>query len=234
MGKKKKSNGSRRSIYSHTTPQSNQHRDTMNMKMFSLPLLLLLLLGGAASVTKAQDCTTIAELAVAANLTTLAALADAAGLIPLLSNASTAVTVLAPSDDAFAFIFAAFDTSLEEVLGNATNIDFIGSFILPLHVLPAPVRASELVNEEMYSTLLTLNPTPFGTDDPAFVPAATELTAYVGETVSFSPIPSPVNATVISADNVACSSIVHIIDAVLFPPFEDDIPDVNSPDDIEA
>merc|ERR1711990_1440487 len=132
MGKKKKSNGSRRSIYSHTTPQSNQHRDTMNMKMFSLPLLLLLLLGGAASVTKAQDCTTIAELAVAANLTTLAALADAA----------------------FAFIFAAFDTSLEEVLGNATNIDFIGSFILPLHVLPAPVRASELVNEEMYSTLL--------------------------------------------------------------------------------
>merc|ERR1711990_448573 len=224
MGKKKKSNGSRRSIYSHTTPQSNQHRDTMNMKMFSLPLLLLLLLGGAASVTKAQDCTTIAELAVAANLTTLAALADAA----------TAVPVLAPSDDAFAFIFAAFDTSLEEVLGNATNIDFIGSFILPLHVLPAPVRASELVNEEMYSTLLTLNPTPFGTDDPAFVPAATELTAYVGETVSFSPIPSPVNATVISADNVACSSIVHIIDAVLFPAFEDDIPDVNSPDDIEA
>merc|ERR1712087_402799 len=92
----------------------------MGAKRFAVALMLMLAVAGIATPVRSQDmvCMTIAETAVSAGLSTLVAAVDAVGLLPVVSDANTALTVLAPTDEAFADLLSAFNLTLEEVVAD--------------------------------------------------------------------------------------------------------------------
>ncbi|KAK9804998.1 hypothetical protein WJX73_009964 [Symbiochloris irregularis] len=151
-------------------------------------------------------CMTVAELAQQAGLTSLLRAAELDNLTESLSDPELAYTIFAPTNEAFTNGLVALGrTDLQDVLFNS-ELDPL----LQYHFLITPLDATQLVE------------------------AGTEATNYLNETLSFSPDGSTVsitafasNATVVSANNVACNSIVHIIDGVLVPQFF--LPDFDVP-----
>lgn len=142
-----------------------------------------------------MECTTTLLDAVAAtpDLSTLGAAVDAAGLEGALSDVSTALTVLAPTDDAFGDIDA--DT-LTDLLGKPEEL----AQILTLHVIEGAVFAGDLTDGMVVPTLSGGELTVSVTDD------GITFTSEGG-----------VVSTVVMADIDVCSSVVHVIDSVLLP-----------------
>lgn len=142
-----------------------------------------------------ETCSTSLLDAVAAtpDLSTLGAAVAAAGLEGALNDPATALTVLAPANSAFAAIDA-------DTLASLLEQPEVLAGILTLHVIDGAVFAGDLTDGMVVTTL-----------------SGGELTVGVSdEGVTFT-APSGVVATVSAADIDVCSSVVHVIDAVLLP-----------------
>ncbi len=158
---------------------------------------------------------TLVEAANAAGLTTLLAAVEAVpGLAPALLNAE-AITVFAPTNDAFNAALATFGASslpeLVEAIGGAENLETV----LGYHVVPTVAFSGDLNATNTVPTLsgqsLTVNRSG---NTVTVVDAA-------GNT-----------ATVIAADVEIQNGVVHVIDKVLLP--ELDIPEAPAPNLVEA
>jgi len=137
----------------------------------------------------AEDPGTIVDVAVAAgSFNTLVAAVTAAGLVDALS-ADGPLTVLAPTDDAF----AALPAGLVDCLLLPENKDALTS-ILTYHVIEGAVMSGDLTAGDV--------PTLQGEN----------VTVDLTNGVMFN------NATVIQADVTASNGVIHAIDAVLVPP----------------
>ena len=66
---------------------------------------------------------------------------SSAGLIDFLSNKTLAVTVLAPTDEAFANLLTTLDISAEELLSSDLLTD-----VLNYHIIPAVAFAADLTD----------------------------------------------------------------------------------------
>lgn len=149
---------------------------------------------GTDEETAAEDGDTIVELlAGREDLSTLRAAIEAAGLEETLATADS-VTVFAPTDDAF-------DALPEGVLDALVQDPDALEQVLRYHVLPVAQTSGTVA---AFSALATLHgaqlPVSVDEDDRVFV----------------------AQAEVIEADLEATNGVVHVIDAVLVPPEEDD------------
>jgi uncharacterized surface protein with fasciclin (FAS1) repeats len=136
-----------------------------------------------------EDPGTIVDVAVAAgSFNTLVAAVQAADLVDALS-ADGPLTVLAPTDDAF----AALPAGLVDCLLLPENKDALTS-ILTYHVIEGAVMSGDLVAGDV--------PTLQGEN----------VTVDLTGGVKFN------NATVVQADVEASNGVIHAIDAVLVPP----------------
>ena len=124
---------------------------------------------------------------------TLVAAVQAAGLVETLSGDGP-FTVFAPTEDAFAELFARIGLAPEVMLGNVGML----TSVLTYHVLPQAVPAATVVTLDGQSV-----PTVQGADVTITVD---------GETVKIN------EATVVTTDIEASNGVIHIIDQVLFPP----------------
>jgi uncharacterized surface protein with fasciclin (FAS1) repeats len=137
----------------------------------------------------AADAGTIVDVAVAAgSFNTLVAAVQAAGLVDALS-ADGPLTVLAPTDDAF----AALPAGLVDCLLLPENKDALTQ-ILTYHVISGEVMSGDLTAGDV--------PTLQGEN----------VTVDLTNGVKFN------NATVVQADVTASNGVIHAIDAVLVPP----------------
>lgn len=156
----------------------------------------------------AQDEPTIADLVVASTtsdapeFTVLLAAVQAAdpAVLELLANPDADVTVFAPTDAAFAAAFEALGVTAEDVLADTEAL----TEILLYHVVPTTLLAENvialdgaIVGTMLYETALSVS--------------LGEGTVMINE-----------NATVVTPDVVASNGVVHVIDAVLLPPAEED------------
>lgn len=140
-------------------------------------------------------CQTSLLDAVAAtpDLSTLGAAVAAAGIEEALSDPTSTLTVLAPANSAF----AAIDP---DTLASLLEQPEVLAGILTLHVIDGAVFAGDLTDGMVVTTL-----------------SGGDLTVGVtAEGVTFTSA-SGVVATVAAADIAVCSSVVHVIDAVLLP-----------------
>jgi uncharacterized surface protein with fasciclin (FAS1) repeats len=136
-----------------------------------------------------EEAGTIVDVAVGAGMfNTLVAAVEAAGLVDALS-AEGPLTVLAPTDDAF----AALPEGLVDCLLLPENQEALTS-ILTYHVIEGAVMSSDLTAGDV-PTLQGENVTVDLTDGAKFN-----------------------DATVIQADVTASNGVVHAIDAVIVPP----------------
>jgi uncharacterized surface protein with fasciclin (FAS1) repeats len=132
---------------------------------------------------------TVADVAIgSAAHTTLVAAVIEARLLPALTNPFTALTVFAPTDDAFEALATALDVDVADLLELPSLTD-----ILLYHVVAGTVLSTDLEN----GPVATLN----GQD------VVIDLTS--GVLVN--------DATVTAADLTAENGVVHVIDAVLIP-----------------
>merc|ERR1711957_640387 len=113
-----------------------------------------------------------------------------------------AVTVFAPTNDAFAKALEAKNITAEELLA----MDNLGD-ILKYHVVGAKKMSTDLTDGEKLETLLGAAPMPMlmvkTTDDPAGVIIMCEDGSH--------------EANVIDANKEIDNGVVHVLDAVLFP-----------------
>ncbi|HET8860041.1 fasciclin domain-containing protein [Marivirga sp.] len=147
------------------------------------------------------DRPTLVEAATTANLTTLL---DAVGAVDGLAAdllAAEAITVFAPTNDAFAAALTAFNaanlTELIEAIGGVDNL----ATVLGFHVVPSVAYAADLA--EGAQTLTTLS----GQDlTVTRTGASVTVTDTEGNTFS-----------VTTADVAIENGVVHVIDGVLLP-----------------
>lgn len=141
---------------------------------------------------------TIAEAAAATpSLSTLLAAVKASALLPAATNASTAVTVFAPTNAAFAAALKKLNITAAALLANKATLNRVLSY----HIVPAVVFSKNLKPTQTVQTLLGKTPT---------------LTITVRNgTVTVRGAKS--TARVTKADVKAGKSAVHIIDTVLLP-----------------
>lgn len=111
-----------------------------------------------------------------------------------INNPAAEFTIFAPTNDAFQELLDTLGVRLSVLLGDDGSRELVDS-ILKYHTL-ATTQPAEVLNSE--SSVVTA----LGSDLGIALPSIE---------ASFS------NATVISADNLACSGIVHVIDTVLMP-----------------
>lgn len=146
---------------------------------------------------------TLIEAAEDAGLTTLVtAVRSIPGLEATLQD-QNAITVFAPTNDAFANALAAFDANnldeLVENLGGASNLETVLGF----HVVPTVIFSEQLNETNVVTTLagqqLTVNRAP----------GVVTVVDATGAT-----------ATVIQADVEIENGVVHVIDRVLIPSIE--------------
>jgi uncharacterized surface protein with fasciclin (FAS1) repeats len=144
---------------------------------------------------------TIVDIAVAdGRFTTLVAAVEAAGLAETLSG-SGPFTVFAPTDDAFAALPEGMvEALLEDPSGDLTDI-------LLYHVVEGEVLAADVAGLESAMTLLGEDIQIDAESDGVFLNEEAEVTI-----------------TDIQADN----GVIHVIDAVLLPPSEEEMMDMGS------
>ncbi|UJP64604.1 fasciclin domain-containing protein [Mongoliitalea daihaiensis] len=161
------------------------------------------------------EAANLVDAANQAGLTTLLAAVQAVpGLAPALLEAN-AITVFAPTNDAFAAALTAFGASdlnqLVDALGGPENLETVLGF----HVVPAVALAADLGATNNFTTLsgqsLTVN--------------------RQGNTVTV--VDAAGNtANVVTADVRISNGVVHVIDRVLLP--EIDLPQTPAPNLVEA
>lgn len=162
-----------------------------------------------AKVTKAKaagpkKCQSVVKTAESAELNLLLELVTAAGLGELLDDEDGDFTIFAPTDDAIEAALKALKVSKKDFLANK---DLLAE-ILTYHVLPTAYTAEELApfGEEGLPTLLGYDGS-CPTSDVGFKFSKKAATVVGGQS----------SANVVTADVQACSTIVHVIDAVLVP-----------------
>lgn len=141
---------------------------------------------------------TILAAAEAGKLNTLIAAIKAAGpaLVAPVTTGTTAVTVFAPTDAAFAALLKKLGTTAEALLANKPLL----TRVLQYHIVPVVATSSQLTNGQTLPTLLT----------------GKTLTARVGMG-KVRIIGGDVTANVVMPNLTAGRSVVHVIDAVLVP-----------------
>ena len=143
---------------------------------------------------------TVVEAAESAGLTTLLSAVDAAGIGSTLLNAE-AITVFAPTNDAFANALAAFGVSdlnqLVTELGGVENLQAVLGF----HVVPAVAFSKDLADGSQTFTTLEGQ-------------QLTVVKSANGVTVT-DPAGNTFNVT--AADVTIENGVVHVIDGVLLP-----------------
>lgn len=160
-----------------------------------------------------EEDPTVVEAATDAGLTTLLDATRAVeGLEQTLLDAN-AITVFAPTNDAFASLLAATNTSdlngLVEAIGGIDNLNTV----LGYHVVPSVAFAADLTNGQTLNTL-----------------AGQSLTVNVsGGSVTVSDV-SGNTFSVTTADVAIENGVVHIINGVLLPEF----PEVENPNLVDA
>lgn len=163
-------------------------------------LAAFVLLAGIADAqyAGADDAESFSSPAAAASatkdLSTLLAAVQAADLTSTLSNETANLTVLAPTNSAFAEAIAALQQQPADLLASP-----LLKPVLLNHVISGAAKAADLMDGMMLTTL-----------------AGQPLTVSIMDgAVTFA---GPVNnATVVMADITAGNSVVHVIDAVLLP-----------------
>lgn len=118
-----------------------------------------------------------------------------AGLLDSFTDPSSALTVFAPTNEAFATLLAGLG---EGVTLNDISPQTLGN-ILKYHVVPAPATSDSLDESMEYPTL---------EGEELSVVLSEDSVTIVGENSE---------ANVIAADVLAGNSVVHVIDAVLLP-----------------
>jgi transforming growth factor-beta-induced protein len=155
-------------------------------------LAALVLVAGSAS---AQMYASPAAAAMATrDLSTLVAAVQAADLTSVLSNETANLTVLAPTNTAFAEAVAALDIAPADLLASSYLTP-----VLTYHVIPGAAKAADLMDG---MTLTTLEGQPL------------TVSIMDGNVIFSGPVN---NATVLMADIEAGNSVVHVIDSVLLP-----------------
>ena len=144
---------------------------------------------------------TVVEAANAAGLTTLLAAVTAADLGGALLNAD-AITVFAPTNDAFNAALSAFGvTNLNQLVAKIGGIENLQT-ILGFHVVPAVAFSTDLAATNTFTTLagqdLTVTKSSSGVT----------VTDALGNT-----------ANVVAADVAIENGVVHVIDGVLLPEY---------------
>ncbi|KAL0021766.1 hypothetical protein WJX79_006520 [Trebouxia sp. C0005] len=177
-----------------------------HVKGFAVALLLASLTGVATSDDSSlfggyfqnDQCSTPYALAADShNLQTLAAAIKAAGLVNVLDSTTSAITVFAPTDDAFAALASALSLTSEELLSKSDLL----SVILEYHVYSQDAyKVSDL---KKHSSLVTAE-------------GETLTVKTVGDIVTVVPDAGS-TATVLVADQSACKAYVQVIDTVLIP-----------------
>ncbi|GMH44276.1 hypothetical protein BSKO_12210 [Bryopsis sp. KO-2023] len=144
-----------------------------------------------------KKCSTVSEvLSEADNLSIVAKALKAAGLVDTVNSAEKGLTIFAPTDDAF-------EAALEDLgmmFGELKKDKALLEEILLLHVLPKPYSAKALKKGGTFLNLLGEEGCKVqteGTDDGVAV--------STGESLG----------TVVKADIMACSTVIHVIDTVL-------------------
>jgi hypothetical protein len=120
-------------------------------------------------------------------------------------NDTTAWTILAPSNAAFEKAFMDLNITAQELLNETELV----TALLSYHVIPAgAVMSSNLTNGTSFTTALA---------------DAGNLTAIIeGGNVSF--VGNGTNATVVTPDIMVGASVIHVIDTVLLPPLDANVP----------
>ncbi|WP_419933210.1 fasciclin domain-containing protein [Candidatus Poriferisodalis sp.] len=137
---------------------------------------------------------TIVDVAVSSGaFPTLVTAVQAAGLVEELSGEGP-LTVLAPTEEAFAAALDDLEMAPADVFANTELL----TAVLTYHVLPLEVPAEVVVSLDG-QTVPTVN-------------GAEVAIAVVGDTVMIN------DATVVATDIAASNGIIHVIDTVLLPP----------------
>ncbi|DBA75484.1 hypothetical protein WJX77_010625 [Trebouxia sp. C0004] len=177
-----------------------------HVKGFAVALLLASLAGVARSNDSSffggyfqnDQCSTPYALAADShNLQTLAAAIKAAGLVNILDSTTSAITVFAPTDDAFAALASALSLTSEELLSKSDLL----SVILEYHVYSKD--AYKVSDFKKHSSLVTAQ-------------GETLTVKTVGDIVTVVPDAGS-TATVLVSDMNTCKAYVQVIDTVLIP-----------------
>lgn len=155
------------------------------------------------TVEAPADCPSILDLATeAGQFTTLIAALESAGLAQNVANPDAELTVLAPTDDAFAAIPA-------EDLQMLQDQPAALAYILDLHIIQGAVKAADLTDGQEVETV-----------------GGQPLTVSLGDgTVTFIGPNNGGSATVTTPDLMSCKGVIHVIDTVITP----GIPDMPTP-----
>ncbi len=152
----------------------------------------------------ALELPSIVDAGTAAGLTTLLDAVTAAELANTLTSAS-AITVFAPTNDAFGGLLERYDATDLNDLVSIIGLDAVTE-VLQFHVVPAVAFSHDLADGEQTFTTLQgqdLTVTVDGT--------SVTVTDYLGFTYS-----------VTTADVAIANGVVHVIDGVVLPDLSDD------------
>ena len=165
-----------------------------------------------------EPCKTIAEIAAEAGIfNTLLAAAGIAGLDEALADPDFGpVTVFAPTDTAFAALEAALGEEAWAAL--LADPDALRDVLL-YHLLDGEVYAADVL--------------ALVADGPATVPTLLDGESIEIELTGDGVVINGV-ALVIETDIEACNGVIHVIDAVLVPPVDEEVPPVTAPEVEEA
>jgi uncharacterized surface protein with fasciclin (FAS1) repeats len=177
-------------------------------KWFKVPMLLsasiwLTACGGSDDPAPHPNLATVAQQQ---GFNALLSAATKAGLSSSLADPTTSVTVLAPSDAAFAKLATQLGFTDATAMVNGLDAATLGK-VLSYHVIAGKKPASELVKSATVSTAY------------AYPSAGTASTLKItaGATVKFTDA-ALTDATVTTADVNASNGIIHAVDKVLVPP----------------
>ena len=164
------------------------------MKKAFMALFIASMLSIGMSAAEDDEAKTIVETAVeAGNFNTLVAAVEAAGLVDTL-NGEGPFTVFAPTDEAFAALFESTEIDMNDTVGLAE--------VLKYHVASGALMAADIRN-------MTSIPTLQGGD------LTVEVTEEGGVKVG--------GANVTAPDIVCSNGVIHVIDAVLMLPAEEEV-----------
>jgi uncharacterized surface protein with fasciclin (FAS1) repeats len=159
----------------------------------------------ASTPPQTQTPGTIAEVATKNGLTALVAAASKAGLVPTLSSSTASLTVLAPTDVAFANLARALGFASATAMVQALPAEALQS-ILQYHVIAGRVSAAQVIaGGSSQPTLYTFDGSP----------ARLGVNTTSGVTFTDAVL---TQARVAAADVPASNGVVHLIDKVLVPP----------------
>ncbi|MCH7414952.1 fasciclin domain-containing protein [Belliella sp. R4-6] len=162
-----------------------------------------------------QPAPDLVQAANAAGLTTLLAAVDAVPSLGSTLLGAPAITVFAPSNQAFANALTAFEaTDLNDLvskLGGVSNLEIVLGF----HVVPAVAFAADLNPTNSFTTVSGQTLTVARTG------GSVTITDAAGET-----------ANVVTADVEIANGVVHVIDRVLLPEIE--LPTEPAPNLVDA